>query len=71
MADVPVLLHQGPCGLQCGAGYRVFPHDAFMKGLAVLKTCYQGHEKRLQWQLIPGGHRFGGEGIEQWFERWL
>jgi hypothetical protein len=42
MAEVPVLLHQGPYGLRCGAGSRVFPQDAFMKGLAVLKSVIKG-----------------------------
>jgi hypothetical protein len=42
-----------------------------LKGIEVLKKCYTEFEEQFAWQLISGGHRFGGEGIEQWFERWL
>ena len=44
---------------------------AFMSGLEALKKCYAGDEERLTWQLIPGSHRFKGQGLEEWFKRWL
>ena len=71
MADVACLITPRPLWLELGEQDPEFPQDAFMKGIAVLKTCYKGHEKRLQWQLISGGHRFEGNGIEEWFQRWL
>jgi hypothetical protein len=42
-----------------------------MRGIEALQRCYTGHEEHFQWQLIPGGHRFEGKGIEEWFQRWL
>lgn len=71
MADVACLIAPRPLWLELGEEDPDFPQDAFMKGITVLQTCYKGYEKRLQWQLIPGGHRFEGAGIEEWFTRWL
>ena len=71
MADVACLIAPRPLWLENAEQDPEFPQDAFMKGIAVLEACYKGQEKRLQWQLIPGGHRFEGKGIEEWFKRWL
>jgi hypothetical protein len=71
MADVACLITPRPLWLELGEQDPEFPQDAFKKGITGLKTCYKGHEECLQWQLIPGDHRFKGEGIEEWFQRWL
>jgi dienelactone hydrolase len=71
MADVACLIAPRPLWLELGEQDPEFPVEAFLKGIEALKKCYTEFEERFTWQLIPGGHRFGGEGIEQWFERWL
>ena len=72
MADIACLIAPKPLWLEHGEGDPEFPQDAFMEGIEALKKCYKGHGKeRLTWQLIPGGHRFEGKGLEEWFKRWL
>ena len=71
MADVACLIAPRPLWLEHGEGDPEFPQDAFMEGIEALKKCYKGREERLTWQLIPGGHRFEGKGLEEWFKRWL
>jgi len=71
LADVVCLVAPRPLWLEGGKQDPDFPQEAFMKGIEDLQICYKGHEERLTWQLVPGGHRFKGEGIEEWFKRWL
>lgn len=71
MADVACLIAPRPLWLELGENDPEFPREAFMQGMEVLKKCYQRHEERLTWQLIPGGHRFEGKEIEKWFRKWL
>lgn len=71
MADVACLIAPRPLWLEHGKEDPEFPQESFMGGLEALKKCYTGHEERLTWQLIPGGHRFEGHGLEEWFKRWL
>ena len=71
MADVACLIAPRPLLIEGGDRDPEFPKEAFMKGIKDLKKCYEGHEKRLTWQLISGGHRFEGKGVEEWFKRWL
>jgi dienelactone hydrolase len=71
MADVACLIAPRPLLIEGGDRDPVFPKEAFMKGIEDLKNCYEGHEKRLTWQLISGGHKFEGKGLEEWYKRWL
>jgi len=71
MADVACLIAPRPLWIEGGSNDPEFPQEAFLKGIEDLKKCYKGYEKRLTWQLLPGGHRFQGEGIEEWLKRWL
>jgi hypothetical protein len=71
MDDVASPIAPRPLWLELGEQDQEFPVEAFLKGIEVLKKCYTEFEEQFAWQLISGGHRFGGEGIEQWFERWL
>jgi len=71
MADVVCLVAPRPLWLEGGEQDPDFPQEAFMKGIKDLQICYKGHEERLAWQLLPGGHSFGGKGIEDFFKRWL
>lgn len=71
MADVACLIAPRPLLIEGGDRDPEFPKEALMKGIEDLKKCYKGHEERLTWQLIPGGHRFEGKGLEEWFKRWL
>jgi len=71
MADVACLIAPRPLWIEGREKDPEFPKEAFMQGVRALKNCYKGHEERLTWQLLPGGHSFGGKGIEDWFKRWL
>jgi len=71
MADVACLIAPRPLLLEGGEQDPEFPREAFIKGIEGLKKCYKGHEEHLTWQLIPGGHRFEGKGLEEWFKQWL
>jgi len=71
MADVACLIAPRPLLIEGGKRDPEFPKEAFMQGVKALKNCYKGHEERLTWQLMPGGHRFEGKGIEEWFKKWL
>jgi hypothetical protein len=71
MADVVCLIVPRPLWLEHSEEDPEFPREAFMKGIENLKIFYKGHEERLTWQIIAGGHRFKGEGLEEWFRRWL
>ncbi len=71
MADVACLIAPRPVWLENGKQDAEFPEEAFLKGIELLKKCYSGSEERLTWQLVSGGHRFKGMGIEEWFKRWL
>lgn len=71
MADVACLVVPRPLWFENGTQDEEFPEDAFLQGIETLKKCYAGFEERLAWQLIPGGHGFKGEGIEEWFKKWL
>jgi len=71
MADVACLIAPRPLWLENGKQDAEFPEEAFLKGIGLLKKCYIGSEERLTWQLVSGGHRFKGKGIEKWFKRWL
>ena len=71
MADVACLITPRPLWLEGGKEDPEFPQEAFKQGIDALKKCYQGTEERLTWQLMPGGHRFEGKGLEEWFKRWL
>ncbi|MCJ7664704.1 MAG: dienelactone hydrolase family protein [Desulfobacterales bacterium] len=71
MADVACLIAPRPLLIEGREKDPEFPQEAFMQGVKALKNCYKGHEERLTWQLLPGGHSFGGKGIEGWFKRWL
>ncbi|MCJ7545946.1 MAG: dienelactone hydrolase family protein [Deltaproteobacteria bacterium] len=71
MADVACLIAPRPLWIEGREKDSEFPKEAFMQGVKALKNCYKGHEERLTWQLLPGGHSFGGKGIEDWFKRWL
>jgi hypothetical protein len=71
MSDVACLIAPRPLWLEGGEKDREFPHEAFMRGIEDLRRCYKGHEGCLQWQVMPGGHRFVGRGIEEWFKKWL
>jgi len=71
MADVACLIAPRSLWIEGGDSDPEFPKEALMKGIEALKKCYKGREERLTWQLIPGGHRFEGKGLEEWFKRWL
>lgn len=71
MADVACLIALRPLWIEGSSNDPEFPKEAFMSGVEALKKCYGGHEERLTWQLIPGSHRFEGQGLEEWFKRWL
>lgn len=71
MADVACLIAQRSLWIEGSSNDPEFPQEAFIKGIEDLKKCYGGHEERLTWQLISGGHRFEGKGLEEWFKRWL
>jgi dienelactone hydrolase len=71
MAAVACLIAPRPLWLEGGERDPEFPQGAFMKGVERLKRCYKGHEGYLQWKIIPGGHRFQGHGIEDWFKKRL
>jgi len=72
MADVACLIAPRPLFIEGREKDPEFPKEAFMQGVKSLKNCYKGHEECLTWQLLPGGHSFGGKGIiEDWFKRWL
>lgn len=71
MADVVCLIAPRPLWIEGSSNDPEFPKEAFMSGVEALKKCYGGHEERLTWQLIPGSHRFEGQGLEEWFRRWL
>jgi hypothetical protein len=71
MSDVACLIVPRPLWIEGSEDDREFPKEAFMQGIEALKNCYKRQEERLTWQLISGGHRFEGEGIEEWFKKWL
>ena len=71
MADVACLIAPRPLWLEHGQEDPEFPQEAFMSGIEALKKCYKGREENLTWQIIVGGHRFKGQGLEEWFRRWL
>jgi dienelactone hydrolase len=71
MVDVACLIAPKPLWLELGDQDPEFPVEAFLQEVGVLKKCYAEFEERFTWQVIPGGHRFGGEGIEEWFTKWL
>jgi dienelactone hydrolase len=71
MTDVACLIAPRPLWLENGKQDAEFPEEAFLKGIGLLKKCYSGSQERLAWQLVSGGHRFRGKGIEKWFKRWL
>lgn len=71
MADVACLIAPRPLFIEGGDSDPEFPREAFIKGIEEVKKCYEGHDERLTWMLIPGGHRFQGKGLEGWFNKWL
>lgn len=71
MADVACLIAPRPLFIEGADRDPEFPKEAFMEAIEDLKVCYKGHDERLTWQLMPGGHRFEGKGMEEWFKRWL
>ena len=71
MHDIACLIAPRPLWIEGGENDPEFPKESFLKAVRKLELCYKGHEDRLHWHLIPGGHRFGGEGLEEWFEKWL
>jgi dienelactone hydrolase len=71
MAEVACLIAPRPLLIEGGDRDPEFPKEAFRQGIEVLKNCYTGREKYFKWQLISGGHRFEGKGIEDWFKQWL
>lgn len=71
MADVACLIAPRPLYIEGGDRDPEFPKEAFVEGIEGLKICYKGRDERLTWHLLPGGHSFGGKGIEDWFKRWL
>ena len=71
MPEIACLIAPRPLWLEGAEKDPEFPKEAFLKAVERLKGCYRGYEDRLHWHLIPGGHRFGGKGVEEWFERWL
>ena len=71
MADVACLIAPRPLWLELGEKDPEFPQESFIQGIEALKKCYTRHEEHLTWQLIPGGHKFKGEGIEEFFKKWL
>ena len=71
MHDIACLIAPRPLWVEGGENDPEFPKETFLKAVRELELCYKGHEDRLHWHLIPGGHRFGGEGLEEWFEKWL
>jgi len=71
MHDIACLIAPRPLWIEGGENDPEFPEESFLKAVRELELCYKGHEDRLHWYLIPGGHRFGGQGLEEWFEKWL
>jgi len=71
MHDIACLIAPRPLWIEGGENDPEFPKESFLKAVRKLELCYKGYEDRLHWHLTPGGHRFGGEGLEQWFEKWL
>lgn len=71
MHDIACLIAPRPLWIEGVENDPEFPKESFLKAVGELQRCYKGHEDRLHWHLIPGGHRFGGDGIDRWFERWL
>ncbi len=71
MPDVACLIAPRPLWLEHPQSDLEFPLRAFLQGIDRLKVCYKGYEERLNWQFIPGGHRFVGEGVREWFKKWL
>jgi len=71
MADVACLISPRFLWIEGGEQDPEFPTEAFVKGIEGVKNCYRGYERRLKFELFPGGHRFRGEGIEEWFQRCL
>jgi hypothetical protein len=69
--DVTCFVARKPLWLEHGQEDPEFPEEAFITGIEVLKKCYKGREENLTWQIIAGGHRFKGQGLEEWFRRWL
>jgi len=71
MHDIACLIAPRPLWIEGGENDPEFPKESFLKAVRKLELCYKGHEDRLHWHLISGGHRFGGGGLEEWFEKWL
>ena len=71
MHDIACLIAPRPLWIEGGENDPEFPKESFLKAVRKLELCYKGHEDRLHWHLTPGGHRFGGGGLEEWFEKWL
>ncbi len=71
MADVACLIAPRPLFIEGGDRDPEFPLAAFKKGIADLQKCYEGYPGRLKWTIFQGGHKFYGDGIIEWFKRWL
>ncbi|RLA86093.1 MAG: hypothetical protein DRG40_03440 [Deltaproteobacteria bacterium] len=71
MHDIACLIAPRPLWIEGGENDPEFPKESFLKAVRKLELCYKDYEDRLHWHLTPGGHRFGGEGLEEWFEKWL
>ena len=71
MSDVACLIAPRPLWLENGEQDPEFPQKAFREGIEDLKRCYKGREECLQWHVIPGGHRFQGKEMGEWFKKWL